>query len=279
MGRSPGGGPSNPADPWTTQNQVWDDYGTIAGGGQNRAGSDDGDPIPGRYATVGGGEENTANGHHSTVPGGLFNVAGGDYSLAAGRFAKVRTPLQAGDADGDSGTFVWADATGAAFKSTGDNQFLIRAGGGVGIGRDNPAHPLHIGTDATNGNGAYLTAVGIWTNGSDRNSKHNFEPLDKTAILTKVLELPITKWQYKGEADAIRHIGPVAQDFYGAFGLGSSDKHIGTLDAEGVALAAIQGLHEIVQEKDAEIADLEARLGALEKLVTLAITGQEGGVR
>ena len=109
-------------------------------------------------------------------------------------------------------------------------------------------------------------------NGSDRNSKQGFEAVSKRKILAKVVDLRITEWKYKGEHEEVRHIGPVAQDFHAAFGLGASDKHIGTLDADGVALAAIQGLYEMVKEKDAEIAALRAQMGdriaALEKKLT-----------
>ena len=58
---------------------------------------------------------------------------------------------------------------------------------------------------------------------------------------------------------AVRHLGPTAQDFHAAFGLGHSDRHISTVDADGVALSAIQGLHELLQEKSQQIAELEAR--------------------
>ncbi len=144
----------------------------------------------------------------------------------------------------------------------------------MGIGRTSPEHPLQVGTDATNGNGAHLTAGGIWTNGSDRNSKEAFEAIDKRAILAKVADLPVTSWRYKSEDEGTRHIGPTAQDFHAAFGLGSSEKHIGTLDADGVALTAIQGLYELVQEKDAQvaaqkeqIATLTARLECIEAML------------
>jgi len=71
--------------------------------------------------------------------------------------------------------------------------------------------------------------------------------------------------RYRGSDDPqVCHVGPTAQDFMAAFGLGASERHIGTVDAEGVALAAIQGLYQMVQEKDAKIEALEARLAALE---------------
>jgi len=126
----------------------------------------------------------------------------------------------------------------------------------VGIGRNGPNHPLHVGTDATNGNGAHCTIGGVWTNGSDRNSKQHFEDLDEREILNRLATLPITRWQYKSEPENVRHIGPVAQDFYAAFATGEDERYIGTIDADGVALAAIQGLYEVVKEKDCEMGEL-----------------------
>ena len=154
----------------------------------------------------------------------------------------------------------------------------------LGIGNTAPAFPLEVGTPGTNGNGAHVTNGGVWTNGSDRNSKKNFTPVDQKDILAKVADLPITAWQYKREPDSVRHIGPVAQDFYAAFGLGGSDKHIGTVDIDGVALAAIQGLHKLVQEKDGridalheEIASMSERLERLESLFTQPEIQRTGG--
>ncbi len=223
---------------------------------------------------------NNAAGEYAAIPGGYENEAGGAYSFAAGYGARVRDPNEVGggDLDGDEGTFVWADSSSTSFESTGPNQFLIRAAGGVGIGTTAPSHPLEVGTDPNNGNGAHVTAGGVWTNGSDRNSKRGFEPVNARQILEKVVQLPVTQWQYKGEPDRVRHIGPTAQDFYAAFQLGNSDKHIGTIDTDGVALAAIQGLYVVVQEKDAEIAELRARLERLEGLLTNGVS-TEGGAR
>lgn len=115
-------------------------------------------------------------------------------------------------------------------------------------------HPIEVGTDSSDGNGAYLTAGGVWTNGSDRNSKTDFIPVDARTILDKVAALPVTEWRYKGEADGVRHIGPMAQDFKAAFGLGHDERHIGTVDADGVALVAIKALNEKTRglEADAE---------------------------
>ncbi|HHN93824.1 MAG TPA: hypothetical protein ENK17_03570, partial [Anaerolineae bacterium] len=80
----------------------------------------------------------------------------------------------------------------------------------------------------------------------------NFEPVDPQAVLEQVAQLPITTWNYRAEDDSVRHLGPVAQDFYAAFGLGADDTHIAPLDASGVALAAVQGLYQRVQALEAE---------------------------
>ena len=108
--------------------------------------------------------------------------------------------------------------------------------------------------------GAWLTTGGIWTNNSDAASKESFTPVDGRDVLRRVAALPITAWSYRAEDPAVRHVGPMAQDFHAAFGLGADDKTIGTLDADGVALAAIQGLHDIVREREAQLADMATRL-------------------
>ena len=319
-------------------NQAGGHYATIAGGDTNTAG--------GHTATICGGWDNTASGTLATVAGGAENSAAGQCSFAAGHNA---------EADHD-GSFVWGDSTSwPPAKSTGNNQFIVRAGGGMILtplsGPLNPQAQLHIPftsnlgrphlllqqasggdayarlrlagsagatthfwdvaaqqgafniyyhgdaqdimrllpDDATNllvmRNGARLTNGGAWTNGSDRATKSNFAAVDSQQILEQVAALPIQTWNYRAEQETTRHMGPTAQDFYAAFSLGDSDKSIGTVDADGVALAAIQGLYKMLQGKVAEIAtlkaekdarieaqqqrinDLETRMAALEKLV------------
>ena len=121
-------------------------------------------------------------------------------------------------------------------------------------------------------NGSIYTAGNVYANGveltSYRNAKENFTPLDGKTVLAKVVTLPVTEWNYKTDQAALQHIGPMAQDFHAAFGLnGADDKHISTVDEGGVALAAIQGLNQKLNEKDAEIQDLKLRLDKLEQLV------------
>jgi len=120
---------------------------------------------------------------------------------------------------------------------------------------------------------SWVTALGYNTT-SDRNLKEKFTSVDSRDVLARVVRLPISSWSFKSEP-ATRHIGPMAQDFYAAFNIGTDDRHIATVDESGVALAAIQGLNQKLDEKDAEIqklklqnADLEKRLANLEALVT-----------
>ncbi|MGD0262297.1 MAG: tail fiber domain-containing protein, partial [Verrucomicrobiota bacterium] len=134
--------------------------------------------------------------------------------------------------------------------------------GYVGIGNTSPGYLLVVGTG-----GAYCNGT-TWVNGSDRNSKEDFAAVNPREVLAKVSALPITEWKYKAEADGSKHLGPMAQDFHAAFGLnGPDDKHIATVDESGVALAAIQGLNQKVEEKDAEIQELKQSVAELKAMV------------
>jgi hypothetical protein len=103
---------------------------------------------------------------------------------------------------------------------------------------------------------------------SDRNLKENFGETDPLEVLAKVAALPITSWSFK-QSPGERHLGPMAQDFYSSFGLGTDERHIAVLDEGGVALAAIQGLNQRLQEKDAQIEKLTREITELSKVVRL----------
>ena len=120
---------------------------------------------------------------------------------------------------------------------------------------------------------------GSWSTISDRNAKHDFEAVDKRELLARLAKVSITTWRYKTQDASIRHIGPVAQDFHAAFGVGEDDKRITTIDADGVALGAIQGLHELLEEKDAQITALRARLEKVEAALGALARAENGGVR
>jgi hypothetical protein len=321
-------------------------YATIGGGIGNNAGGTgaflggggfdgdfyEGNTASGNASVVGGGLNNQATNYYATVPGGANNLAGGLFSFAAGDSAQAV----------HEGAFVWADSQSGTFSSTANNQFLIRAQGGVGINMNNPngaslyvqgnrvppagdtgwqgsvgwfentstatnaAPALRVVCDggtnldgalsvSSNGKGLiaeFGNAGGfpcVITNdgtiyckntvlSSDRNLKENFTPLDAGTVLARVAALPVTQWNYKDDGANKKHIGPMAQDFQAAFQLnGGDDKHISTVDEGGVALAAIQGLNQKLEQqrrdKDAEIQTLKTQNDSLaERLNQLEAT-------
>ena len=225
----------------TGTNRVTDDYGTVGGGFNNQAGNGSGSTSDRNHATVGGGINNTASASYATVGGGRDNTAAGDYSFVVGRRAKNNDTNH-------KGVFLFADSTDADFNSTMANEFAARANGGFRF---------------VSSSGTCTTTGGGWSCTSDRNAKTNFAMVDARQVLLKVSGLPIQTWSFKDNT-AIRHMGPMAQDFHTAFGLGQDDKTISTIDLDGVALASIQGLYHLLQEKDAEIAVLEKQVATLQ---------------
>lgn len=149
-----------------------------------------------------------------------------------------------------------------------DTRMALTTNGFLALNRGSATHPIHVGTSGSNGNGAHLTAGGTWTNGSSRLFKEVVDNIDPQSILASVLSLPIARWRYNNSNEG-QHLGPMAEDFAIAFGLGTSPQHIATVDADGVALAAIQGLNQKLEaDKDALEASntrLRARILELEK--------------
>jgi hypothetical protein len=230
-------------------------YGTVAGGGSNSASVGDG-----THATVGGGSGNTAAGLGGTVPGGYYNVASGDFSFAAGFRAKATT----------DGTFMWADSRPFDFAPSVGNFFGARATGGVGF-----TVAIDPSTGAVTQFCNYLPGFSGWSCTSDRDAKENFIAANGEEILAKLVAMPLYSWNYKGADAALRMLGPTAQDFDAAFGLGHADKTIASGNLDGVALAAIQGLNAKLEAeratKDSEIAVLRAEVAAIRSLlVTIA---------
>jgi hypothetical protein len=220
-------------------------YGNLASGFEAVVAGGELNAATNTIATVGGGYGNIAGGFAATVPGGYANLAGGAYSLAAG----------AGAVAAHDGTFVWADAvTTNAFRSTASNQFAARAAGGVRFLANAAAT---VGVQLASGGNS-------WSATCDRNLKENFAPVDSRAVLDRLLATPISEWNLVSQDPAIRHIGPTAQDFHAAFAVGEDDRHISSTDADGVAFAAIQGLYQILLDRDRRIAELERRLAQIE---------------
>ncbi|MBN1259698.1 MAG: hypothetical protein JXB35_03370 [Anaerolineae bacterium] len=166
-----GGGANNVAYEWASTigggqyNEANGSHGAVAGGESNRA--------DGAWAAAGGGFNNTASGEGAAIPGGGSNFAGGDYSFAAGLNARAE----------HHGTFVWSDNTGG-LTSTGDNQFLISAAGGVGIGTANPSGQVHIAANS-NERAVYLSG-GPVISATSLTVKWNLPPTSGAATLPMI---------------------------------------------------------------------------------------------
>ena len=155
------------------------------------------------------------------------------------------------------GSFVYAgQGTNQYLETTADNQFMVRARGGT---------IFYSSTSLTTGV-SLAPAGGAWATVSDRNKKENFEAVDQADVLEKVANLEVTKWNYKAQGDDIVHMGPMAQDFYAAFGLGESDTTITTTDIDGVNLAALQALIQKSKTLEAKANTLETTQAELETI-------------
>jgi hypothetical protein len=123
---------------------------------------------------------------------------------------------------------------------------------------------LQVGFDGTNGNGAYLTAGGTWTNASDENQKDNITNLDDKDILDRISQLHISRWHYKGTKNEY-HIGPMAQQFYALFKTGINNTSISSIDPAGIALLGIQALKKENDGLKQMINELKTEIEALRK--------------
>ncbi len=243
-GRSTVGGGSN--------NSAMNANSTVAGGMNNTANNG---------GAVGGGHENLASGEQSTVPGGRENEATESGTFAAGTQAKAR----------HEGSFVlaasWPSSGDDTISTGGDEQFVIRADGGIYLTDSSEQAPYNPSRLINTSTGAYLGNDGMWHDSSDRNLKENFEPVDGEELLEKIAGLPVTQWNYKRDDEKAAHIGPVAQDFHEILGIGSDDRTIAALDEAGVSLAAIKQLYLKSQQQGSEIEELKSEISELKKLV------------
>jgi hypothetical protein len=233
---------------------------TVGGGSQNLASGQwstasggSGNNSSGQGATIGGGGRNVATGDYATIPGGVGNMAFGIQSHAAGSNAWAV----------DTCSFVWADCcvdasgTMSPFFSQGTNTFNARATGGFFLvtSCDLPGTGISSGVSVPAGGAAWVAL-------SDSTMKRNIRPVDGADILLKLAQLPVKRWSYKSQDESVEHIGPMSQDFYRLFGLGEDDRHISTLDPDGIALAAIKELHA---RNNAQALEIERLKGLVDK--------------
>ncbi len=193
---------------------------------------------------------------------GLRVAAGGAGSVVLGSDMTAQAAA--------SGTFMFGDrSTTNDVVAAAPNQFLVRAAGGTNFYSN---ATLTAGVTLAPGGGA-------WSNLSDVRMKEGFRELDGEDVLGRLAHMPVREWSYKSQDAGIRHVGPTAQDFHAAFGLGESDVRISTVDADGVALAAARALeartaalrdgqaaqHDELAALRRENDELRARLARLEQ--------------
>ena len=193
--------------------------------------------------SLAGGSAAQANGSES-VALGLRVAAGGNGSVVLGSDAATQAAA--------SGSFMFADrSTSASFQSSAPNEFGARFAGG-----------FYLYTSSTLTSGAALAANGnSWASLSDVNAKENFRDVSGEEVLRKLALIPIREWNYKAQDRSIRHMGPTAQDFNAAFGLGDFPLRINTIDADGIALATINALEQRTRDLPQWAADVD-RLAA-----------------
>lgn len=196
-----------------------------------------------------------ANGNFG-VAIGLQNSASGQFSVAIGKNARTANR---------QGSVVFGDGC-ASFSSdsvypTANNQFVVRGCGGVKMFTN---QGLTAGVElAAGGSG--------WSAVSDRNRKENFLVLDGEEILGRLRAVPVTSWNYRSQDHSIRHLGPMAQDFHAAFGLGESNLLINSVDIDGVNMAAVKAVADrtdvlreqvrVLSEENAQMRRLIAEMG------------------
>jgi hypothetical protein len=222
------------------------------------------------------GNTSGGSGNFFVGPSGNSTMSGG-FNTAIGAGALLYNT---------SGQYNTAIGFGALYNNTNGSS-NIALGYEAGSNITNTSHNIDIGNAGTNTDSGiirigttgvqtatYLAGT-VYANGvaltSDRNAKENFTAVNAREVLAKVASLPVTEWNYKTDSKDVQHIGPMAQDFQAAFQLGTDDKHISVVDEGGVALAAIQGLNQKLNEKDAEIETLKekaAKVDSLEKRLT-----------
>lgn len=236
----------------------------------------------GFYSTAAGqdvraiGDNSTAFGIGSVAAGassfavGESNTASGAASVAMGYHAHTNAR---------QGSFVFADRSTIDTLRAGVNHSANwRLSGGFRIfTTSNLSTGVTIQSGASVSNwgqanaviststGAYLSTSGVWTNVSDVNRKHQFTAISGEDILARLRHIPVMRWSYRADKPGVQHIGPTAQDFHAAFGLGGDERTIGTVDADGVALASAQALEVRTSRQAAELETLKAQNKELQR--------------
>ncbi|MCW8870727.1 MAG: tail fiber domain-containing protein [Proteobacteria bacterium] len=160
------------------------------------------------------------------------------------------------------------------FVSRGNDFQISKIGTGVTQFEVTDASEMSVGNNFVMDASGNVTIQGTLSENSNVHIKENIMAVNPAEVLDKVMGLPISVWNYKFDSDNVKHLGPMAQDFFNAFSLGASKDKIATLDTSGVALASIKALGEKLNSKEAELEAikqenkaLNARLEAIEAML------------
>jgi len=140
-------------------NTVYDNHGTISGGSQNQAGSDDGDSTTATHATVSGGLSNVASAETSTIGGGENNEATETAAtVGGGRNCHVNSMFAT------AGGGQWNELTGAYATIAGGEYneaygYAATIAGGGDPDSDGTGNVVHDDYGAIGGGGGNVVGV------------------------------------------------------------------------------------------------------------------------
>lgn len=218
---------------------------------------------------------NTAS-NTASVAMGSSNIASGQYAFALGHQANATGDNSVAigynvSTNNQAGSFILGDSSTSLTNNDTANQMVMRFANGYKLYTNSSAS---VGTQLVAGGNS-------WSTISDRRKKENFAPVVGEDFLNKISKMPLSSWNYKGQnSNIFRHYGPMAQDFFAAFGkdkygTSGNDTTINQADMEGVTFIAVQALEKrthILQQENADLknemiklkADYESRLGKIE---------------
>jgi len=190
---------------------------------------------------------------------GNLVMAGDDVRLGVGTTAPARS-LHLRTATGSVGFELEKGDTAESWKfiHTGNEFKISKTGSGGSQFAVDENSAFSIGTNLVMDSSGNVTIAGALTQNSDVNSKENIQLVNTAEVLDKVMQLPISVWNYKFDDASVKHLGPMAQDFFKQFNLGEREDKIATIDTSGVALASIKELGKQLSEKDQQISELKA---------------------
>jgi hypothetical protein len=253
-------------------NEINYTYSAICGGSANTINND--------YSFIGAGFGNTTNGDRAFIGGGYNNTTGTDYHTFIGNGYEnynygYCSAIPCGYRDSLTANADYSMAFGNYVYVDDDHFVILYDGSNSGCLWINADHhdispgnwPIVVGTSTSNGNTAYLSPAGVWTDGTFDRNKYDVQPITRATVLNKLKQIPILRHKITDGTE--QHIIPDVEKFYNEFGCGTGKvtfdkKHVSATDMAGVSLAAIQELTFMIEKLQEENTALKKRLEILE---------------